>query len=486
MSKSAFTRLLPLLIFISIVGGGYAVISRASPTHVDTDGHEDHEGHDHDGHSSSHEKPPVKLSPQSLKNLGVETAPLEMGEYTVFRSIGARVEETSLTSRPVYAPMGGVVESIQVAHGMMVKGGQVLVTILRDPIPRPELRLTGQLLDPAQRWRGVSPSGIVSHAGVSSAGQQTWLWKEALLRNGHWLPTSDELLKALPTDLQQLPFALAVIGELGANGLLSADLVSWLTLDAGAGSSFFDIASLLLSGHALAHVRSLHKTGALGERMEIRAPSPPEDWDIHGIGAKPGAHVEAGDVLLHLHNPRELHVVAHPRGHEIPPLLKAFADQSLLEAIPLSQEAGPRLEDLRIQGIEDGTDGEGVEVHLEVATNDAVIRLSPEGRPYRSWALRSGSPYLLRVPSSRFKDVYVLPLGAVTEEGPDKVVYVRDGDSFRSSKVVVVHQDDEKVVLGEGSELFPGDEVVTHGAFALGLALRAGDGAADPHAGHMH
>ena len=60
---------------------------------------------------------------------------------------------------------------------------------------------------------------------------------------------------------------------------------------------------------------------------------------------------------------------------------------------------------------------------------------------------------------------------------------------FEERKVVVLYQDDRVAALGEGSDVFPEEAMVTHGAFSLSLALRAlgGDNAgAEAHAGCDH
>jgi hypothetical protein len=67
------------------------------------------------------------------------------------------------------------------------------------------------------------------------------------------------------------------------------------------------------------------------------------------------------------------------------------------------------------------------------------------------------------------------------------VVFIEDGDSFKSVKVAVRHLDHSVAVLdAKYSDLAAGDSVVTQGAFGLGLALKAGTNATDPHAGHQH
>ena len=107
---------------------------------------------------------------------------------------------------------------------------------------------------------------------------------------------------------------------------------------------------------------------------------------------------------------------------------------------------------------------------------------------FRTWKLRPGQRFLLRVPIQSFRGAYVLPSDAVVEEGADRIVFVKDGDGVKPAKVVVLWQDRDVVVLdSKHSELFPGDEVAQHNAFPLRLALKAGSGEAEGgHAGHNH
>jgi len=90
------------------------------------------------------------------------------------------------------------------------------------------------------------------------------------------------------------------------------------------------------------------------------------------------------------------------------------------------------------------------------------------------------------VPIERLEDRFVLPAGAVTDDGPRKVVFLKDGDTFLAKPVYVEYEDDEVVVIANDGAIFPGDPVALTGAFALGMALQTGSGAADPHAGHNH
>ena len=127
--------------------------------------------------------------------------------------------------------------------------------------------------------------------------------------------------------------------------------------------------------------------------------------------------------------------------------------------------------------------------YLPLANEPLKIVTGKTGKLFRSWKVRDGLRYMLRIPidSERMKDVFVVPAEAVTDDGPDKVVFIQDGDAFKPQKVVLLYIDEEHAVLGKRSELFEGDMVVQAGAFGLGLALNAGGGGAiDEHAGHNH
>ncbi|MHC4958157.1 MAG: efflux RND transporter periplasmic adaptor subunit, partial [Planctomycetota bacterium] len=104
----------------------------------------------------------------------------------------------------------------------------------------------------------------------------------------------------------------------------------------------------------------------------------------------------------------------------------------------------------------------------------------------RSWKLRVGLRYLLKVPEQSIGECFVLPAGAVAQMGPDRVVFLRDGKTFRHEPVHVLHEDDDTIVVAHDGSITPGDAIVTSGAFALGLALQDTGGAIDPHAGHSH
>jgi len=92
--------------------------------------------------------------------------------------------------------------------------------------------------------------------------------------------------------------------------------------------------------------------------------------------------------------------------------------------------------------------------------------------------------YQVRIPSRTHEDVYVFARDGVAKEGVDRVVYLRDGDSFKPAAVRVLYEDAETVVVARDGALFPGDGIVTRGAFALSVAMQQSSGGG--HHGHTH
>lgn len=483
-----FLIICTLFTVIGLVGGFMAASQKSGSgdAHGDHEAEgEDHSGHDH-GDEHGHEESPL-LSAQALKNLNVEVQELDLSSYTTYRPVAARIEATPKTVQPILAPIGGTVQEINVEHGELVKKGIVLVTLMRDSIPRPELKITGSLLDPEQRLKGLSVEEISNVESKLSGEKQAYIWKNSLKRFGYWTSDAEKVLSSLPKRIQSLPFSVAVIGEISANGYLEEEFVRWIQVDKSAPNRFFEISSYVLEGKSLSLVKNMVKLGAFDSLVTIKVPDLADDFDVHALEIKPGDHVEMGQKLGELHNLRELHIEAHARGSEVPLIMNALKKNMTISAVPLTKDSGSILKDLKIRNILDDGEKNGATVHLEISKNESFINKDSSGRQFRSWDVRAGTRYIIRVPQKKFDEVFVLPSNAVVEDGPEKVVFIQDGDAYNPAKVVVLYQNDEVAILSQDSDIFPGDPVVTHGAFGLGLALKAQTGGAvDPHAGHNH
>ena len=282
---------------------------------------------------------------------------------------------------------------------------------------------------------------------------------------------------------------------MSAAGLANQELADWLKARPEAGKYFISIAGLIQQGSSLEHIDTLFKQKALSPIVEVKVPNfkTVSDWDVMRVLVKFNDRVEAGAKLAELADRREMVLKAEPVGSDMPLLLAALENGTELEAAPLISGSGPDLKSLHVLYTDSDNRSEesptvGLVAYLRVP-NTPIGMSSVKDVPlkFRSWKLRSGLRYQLRVPLRQWKDVIVLPAESVTDDGADKVVYVRNGDSFESKKVVVAYQDHEVIVLdAKNSDVFSGDEVVVRGAFGLGLAMKSGTGAVDPHAGHSH
>lgn len=208
----------------------------------------------------------------------------------------------------------------------------------------------------------------------------------------------------------------------------------------------------------------------------MTAPAGPPDWDVVDVPVRDGSAVRAGDLIAVLSDARAVTLRATSAGPDAAILLEALKAGTPCGASPLLEGTGPVLADLPL------VQAAGTADVLAEARNEVLA--TREGGA-RTWALRPGQKYVLRVPLETVKRAYVLPAGAVASDGPDKVVFLQSGDTFLTQKVVVLHHDAEVAVLdAKASGLAPGDVCVLEGAPALALALRAG-GSTIGH-GHPH
>jgi hypothetical protein len=516
---------------------------------------DDHD-HDHDDHSD--DKQPG-LSAVTLRTLGVKVGAIQKSDFQQYRAVPAVVTKTYSTDQPVHAPIGGRVLKILVKEGALVKAGQHLLTLARDPIPRPQLMLTADFLKPATEefHRAVSQfrktreeikiiqteldrvrkftdnkggkqvavlplktiidlqyglkraqksyklarleltkhgfddeqiKRIVTNESVRNWGEG--IWKRALEQNGMWNKRSEALYQTLPELVRGRPWVVATIGELTVSDLNDAELVPWFKAEPKVCHSFLEVASLLQMGHSVADIKLLYQMNAFKPIIKVRAPQIAgiKDYDIDELLVKRGAKVSAGLPLLTLANPQRLYLRTEPVGGEKADILRAVKDRSLCRAAPLIPDTGPTLSDLKITYVTNASNGQGTVAFININNEPLVITKDNTNYQYRSWKLRAGLKYSLLIPTRTMRNVFVLPSAAIATDGPNNIVFVKEGDSFKTVKVQIVYQDHKSAVIpvSEDCPISAGDIVVQSGAFALGLALKAGSSKVDPHAGHNH
>ena len=512
--------------------------------------HGEHDGHDHSEHAHT-ENEEVKISEQALKNMGVKIKAVDSSTYTVYKPVPALVKENPLNEQPVFAPIGGRVKSIETTIGEHKGSGEILVTLYRNPIKRPELKLVDGILSPAseefhgavtalkqnitasrvlkeelsrlQKFQKDSDSLALipqkdlinlkyeiekadravensrkklelhglSQKDIELAKNGTYttdlfkIWKNALKANNIWNKKADSMFSSLSPKHLKNRWVIATIGELVAEDLLSEDLLDWFSKDKEAGNHFLEIVSLYQDGRTISDLKALHSLGAFNDIIHIKAPVKDMGWDVENILVKVGQQVSVGDKLLTLTDQSNVYLVSYPQASEVKDIISAVKSEAKMKAKPLTNGSGPELNNLQIDKIRGKEDGR--EEVLIIAQNSVLKENKTASGKFRSWSLRDGQKYILEVPVKEIKDVIVLPVSALVKHGPDQVVFVKENDEFIRRRVIVEYQNNDVVVIGQGSELLPEENMIISGAFALQLALIAGTPeAVDPHAGHNH
>ncbi|MCC7140169.1 MAG: hypothetical protein IT460_17240 [Planctomycetes bacterium] len=312
--------------------------------------------------------------------------------------------------------------------------------------------------------------------------------RAVLQRNRLWGPEGDAILDALPEADRDNPYVLAVVGELVASRRLSPALVNAVRTRPALANAFLDVAGLIQAGATAESLAWLAEAGALDPIVVVRCPPDLPDADVDSVAVRPGQRVEAGSALLTLADEREMRLVVAPAGEDIAAIEESYRRQEPLVAEPLVVRSGPRLGDVRVARMASAEGRESRPMAWISLPNEPLgtTELAPGVRA-RTWRLRAGTRYVVKVPVERLEKRFVLPADAVVSRGADQVVFLRAGSSFRAVAVHVEHRDAAVSVVADDGPLFEGDSAVLRGAYALSLALQAGQGAAaDPHAGHQH
>lgn len=429
------------LVALGIAGGWVAGARRAAPAAG---------GAAHGAHAE--EGGPPKLSPQALANLGVTVAEARLGSFSTYVSVPAVMTEPPAASRPLFSPAVGRVVEVGFAPGAVAPPGSVAAVILRD--------------DPAFY-------------------DAVWALRRAA--------RAAEILAAQIPGAQAPLDLAAARGELRRHGCTEEQIAR---VEKGSeaeteGRLFQSVAAFLQKGAPIASEALRADLRAHGFLVDLAVPPAADggDWDVQAVHVRPGERLEAGAAVLTLSDPRRLVLKAEPVGAEMSAMLAALTAGAPLEAVPLVAGEAPRLSGLAIARVAADPDAHGSDGYLFVENSPLLVRDEGARGTFRTWRLRAGQRFMIRIPAETFADVFVLPADAVAQEGAARVVFVEDGDSFRPVEVELLYHDDEAAVVAnnERTELFPGDRTVQSGAFALGLALKAGSQpAGHAHHGHTH
>lgn len=309
-----------------------------------------------------------------------------------------------------------------------------------------------------------------------------------LARNGLWSPAADELLGMLPEALRGTPRTRAILGELVGGGRLTPDLLAAVCSSPVLAERFMDVVGLLQAGTTPTSIVAFLELGGLEPVVRIVAPrGGPEVWDVTEVSVRIGARIEAGTSLAVLRDDRRMALHLAPAPSDMVLLSKTLAEEVKLRAEPLVEGSGEAIDDVHLVGLTGKTGAESAGA-TAYADNRIVAERDVAGLGrVRTWALRPGLRFVVKIPVERAKGKFVLPADAIAYQGPTAIVLLQNGDSFRPLPVRLEYHDAQVALVAADGALFAGDSLVTRGAPALAIALlAASSGSIDPHAGCSH
>ncbi len=328
---------------------------------------------------------------------------------------------------------------------------------------------------------GFGPEEIQELAQGRHAPPMLDLWRRLLRKHGIWGELEETILARLPEGERDKPWPIALLAELGMQGLTTPALLELLEAHPPAALRFREVAALLLEGRPIESVALVASMGALEADVVIRSPAEgASHWDVERLLTKVGQSLEAGGPVAELHDPRRLWLRLEPIGGEIAHVRRAVREHLRCRARPVLPGSAPDLSDVHLRRLAPYGD------HGTVAYAEIENEILHQEANRRSWSLHAGTEFLVRVPLETMTGRFVLPVDAVIRSGPDRVVYVQEDDEFHAVPVHVELDTDDAVVVAADSALAEGELVVVGGAFALHLALQRGKGGNDVEHGHSH
>jgi multidrug efflux pump subunit AcrA (membrane-fusion protein) len=211
---------------------------------------------------------------------------------------------------------------------------------------------------------------------------------------------------------------------------------------------------------------------------------------ISQLDVVPGEAVQTGQTLCVLTDYSELYIEGQAFEYDADDIVRAAEEGLEVTAFP--EQKGTRqpvgIRKLRISQVTNEIDRESRALHFYVDLPNEIARQSEQdGHKFMTWKYKPGQRMQLRVPVEEWKDVIVLPVDAIAQDGLETFVFVENGDHFDRQPVHVQYRDQFDAVIENDGSIFPGDLVAMNSAHQLQMAIKnKSGGGADPHAGHHH
>lgn len=382
----------------------------------------------------------VKLTPQARANLKLIVKPIQ--PQTFWRTLqmpGEVVERRGRGDHSFTAPATGVVKSITILPGDTVEPGGPLLT----------LRLTSEAMQTSQ-------------LELFKAAMETTIAMEQKKR-----------LESIRDTIPQFQ----ILDAQNQVNRLAATRRAYRA----------DLALKGLTSDQIDRVES----GDFVREIVIRAPFETDAktkplFELQELKVVPGDQVQSGQLLGLLSNHQSLYIEGHGFREDTPLLEKTAALGLPLSAVFPEETEGawpPIEKPFTILYISNTVDATSQTLPFYVPLPNQFREYSREEKTYRIWRFRPGQRVQLGVPVQEFANVFVLPLAAVTRDGPNAYVFLQNGDVFVRKAVHVVYEDARNAVIANDGSVLSGSSIAQNGASAINRTLKAQN---EEGGGHHH
>jgi cobalt-zinc-cadmium efflux system membrane fusion protein len=402
----------------------------------------------------------LKLGPQARENLNLKSQPLTPQNYwRTLQVPGAIVDRPGYSDRGLTAPAVSVVVKVHAFPGDTVKPDDRLFT----------LRLVSEYLQNSQ-------SELFKTTREAQLVQQE---KDRLMPLAKSGGVSEAKIIELDQQLKRLEAArLSYRQDLLSRGL------SPTQLDRIAEGKFASEIEVVAPPPAPEHPRLVN-----AEETSTPANGEGPAYEVQELKVELGKQVLAGETLCVLANHRVLYIEGHGFRSDAAVLEQAAQNDwpVQVEFVEDEPDRWPSLtQTFHIRHLANTVDAETHTFGFFLPLTNQSRSYQKEGKTFLVWRFRPGQRVRLHVPVEEFKDVLVLPAGAVGREGPEAYVFLQNGDLFERVPVRVLYEDRRNVVLAKGS--FDLQRYVAQGAGAsLNRILKAqNSGSGLPPGAHFH
>lgn len=413
----------------------------------------------------------VKLTPQGRENLKLVSKPIVLQNYwRTLQVPGAVVDRPGLSDRGIPAPVAGVVAKVHAFPGDTVRPGDPLYTI----------RLISEYLQNTQ-------TELFKTAQEIKLNQTQLARAKTLFQTG-------TLEESKVVELQNQDRRLTTQMQAYRQDLMTRGLTTEQINTASEGKFVNEVVILA----PLPAPDSPHLVDDTGKEKKSDSPvlskSLPVDfaYEVQELKVQLGEQVQAGQVLGVLANHRLLYIEGRGFKKEATMLERAAQNGWPVEAEFTEDDPNdwPPLEQpFVIRHLANLIDPTSRTFAFFIPLDNQSRAYQKNGRTFLVWRFRPGQRVRLQVPVEEFKNVIVLPVGAVVREGPEVYVFRQNGDAFDRKPVRLLFEDRRFVVIANDNSVSPGSYVAQNAAAALNRVLKsqqAGEGGHDAHAGHSH